>query len=89
MVVVHVYGLNMFSPSLPSSDSVLKIVIKHGQMVENLGFSAFLTTSSACLLQSTNEYKKDTETYEPRHEKTCSCHMRITKAQISLRICTV
>ena len=24
--------------------------------------------------------------YEPRHEKTCFCHMRITKAQISLRI---
>ena len=23
---------------------------------------------------------------EPRHEKTCLCHMRITKAQISLRI---
>ena len=23
---------------------------------------------------------------EPRHEKTCSCHMRTTKAQISLRI---
>ena len=25
-------------------------------------------------------------TYEPRHEKTCLCHMRTTKAQISLRI---
>ena len=25
-------------------------------------------------------------TYEPRHEKTCFCHMRTTKAQISLRI---
>ena len=24
--------------------------------------------------------------YEPRHEKTCLCHMRTTKAQISLRI---
>ena len=23
---------------------------------------------------------------EPRHEKTCSCHMRTTKGQISLRI---
>ena len=23
---------------------------------------------------------------EPRHEKTCLCHMRTTKAQISLRI---
>ena len=23
---------------------------------------------------------------EPRHEKTCLCHMRITKVQISLRI---
>ena len=28
-------------------------------------------------------------TYEPCHEKTCLCHMRTTKAQISLRICTV
>ena len=28
-------------------------------------------------------------TYEPHHEKTCLCHMRTTKAQISLRICTV
>ena len=27
--------------------------------------------------------------YEPRHEKTCLCHMRTTKAQISLRICAV
>ena len=26
---------------------------------------------------------------EPRHEKTCLCHMRTTKAQISLRIHTV
>ena len=26
---------------------------------------------------------------EPRHEKTCLCHMRTTKAQISLRICAV
>ena len=25
-------------------------------------------------------------TYEPRHEKTCLCHMQTTKAQISLRI---
>ena len=25
-------------------------------------------------------------TYEPRHEKTCLCHMRTTKVQISLRI---
>ena len=25
-------------------------------------------------------------TFEPRHEKTCLCHMRTTKAQISLRI---
>ena len=25
-------------------------------------------------------------TSEPRHEKTCFCHMRTTKAQISLRI---
>ena len=24
--------------------------------------------------------------FEPRHEKTCLCHMRTTKAQISLRI---
>ena len=24
--------------------------------------------------------------YEPCHEKTCFCHMRTTKAQISLRI---
>ena len=24
--------------------------------------------------------------YEPRHEKTCFCHIRTTKAQISLRI---
>ena len=24
--------------------------------------------------------------YEPLHEKTCLCHMRTTKAQISLRI---
>ena len=27
--------------------------------------------------------------YEPHHEKTCLCHMCITKAQISLRISTV
>ena len=27
--------------------------------------------------------------YEPRHEKTCLCHVRTTKAQISLRRCTV
>ena len=26
---------------------------------------------------------------EPRHEKTCLCHIRTTKAQISLRICAV
>ena len=26
---------------------------------------------------------------EPRHEKTCSCHMLTTKAQISLRIRSV
>ena len=26
------------------------------------------------------------ELFEPRHEKTCLCHMRTTKAQISLRI---
>ena len=26
------------------------------------------------------------DAYEPRHEKTCLCHMRTTKAQISLRI---
>ena len=26
---------------------------------------------------------------EPCHEKTCLCHMQTTKAQISLRICTV
>ena len=26
---------------------------------------------------------------EPPHEKTCLCHMRTTKAQISLRICSV
>ena len=25
-------------------------------------------------------------TYEPRHEKTCLCHMRTTKVQISVRI---
>ena len=29
------------------------------------------------------------EKYEPRHEKTCLCHMRTTKAQISLHIYTV
>ena len=28
-------------------------------------------------------------TLEPRREKTCFCHIRITKAQISLRICAV
>ena len=28
-------------------------------------------------------------THEPRHEKTCLCHMRTTKVQISLCICTV
>ena len=27
--------------------------------------------------------------YEPRHEKTCFCHMRTTKMQISLRFHTV
>ena len=27
--------------------------------------------------------------YEPRHKKTCLCHMRPTKVQISLRICAV
>ena len=26
---------------------------------------------------------KSTKTYKPRHEKTCLCHMRTTKAQIS------
>ena len=26
---------------------------------------------------------------EPHHEKTCLCHMRTTKAQISQRICAV
>ena len=26
---------------------------------------------------------------EPRHEKTCFCHMRTAKVQISLRICAV
>ena len=26
---------------------------------------------------------------EPHHEKTCLCHMRTIKAQVSLRICTV
>ena len=25
---------------------------------------------------------------EPHHEKTCLCHMRTTKTQISLRICS-
>ena len=25
--------------------------------------------------------------YEPCHDKTCFCHVRTTKAQISLRIC--
>ena len=27
--------------------------------------------------------------YERHREKTCFCHMRTTKAQISLRICAV
>ena len=27
--------------------------------------------------------------HEPRHEKTCFCHVRTTKLQISLRICAV
>ena len=27
--------------------------------------------------------------YEPCHEKTCLCHMRTTKMQISLYICAV
>ena len=27
--------------------------------------------------------------FEQRHEKTCLCHMRITKVQISLPICAV
>ena len=27
--------------------------------------------------------------YQPRHEKTCLCHMRTTKMQISLHICAV
>ena len=30
--------------------------------------------------------KVRSEANEPRHEKTCFCHMRTTKAQISLRI---
>ena len=31
----------------------------------------------------------DTLLYEPYHEKTCLCHMRTTKVQISLRISAV
>ena len=27
--------------------------------------------------------------FEPRHEKTCLCHMRTTMAQVSLHICAV
>ena len=34
----------------------------------------------------TVEEKKNLKTYEPRHDKTCFCHMRTTKAQISLRL---
>ena len=40
--------------------------------------------------QNTNKAAEDKlevdEPYESRHEKTCLCHMRTTKAQISLRI---
>ena len=30
--------------------------------------------------------RKNTQKYEPHHEKTCLCHLQTTKVQISLRI---
>ena len=40
--------------------------------------------SRLCYIESTMN-----SLYEPHHEKTFLCHMRTTKAQISLRICAV
>ena len=39
-----------------------------------------------CIIISTQQVLN---TFKPHHEKTCLCHMRTTKAQISLRICAV
>ena len=44
------------------------------------------------ILKDVSLYETDTSFFsliEPRHEKTCLCHMPTTKAQISLRICAV
>ena len=46
---------------------------------------AYLSENLGSLLYTTNRNIEQHNVFEPRHEKTCFCHMR-TKPQISLRI---
>ena len=46
-------------------------VLKHFKEIEKYSFSKILHSGTR---------------FEPRHEKTCFCHMRTTKAQISMHI---
>ena len=67
-----------------------------GEGMERVTLTSYLLHLLVTVLQYTemencnwNQFytpKSTKQSYEPRHEKTCFCHMRTTKAQISLRI---
>ena len=54
------------------------------------GCSSYLHISSNCKVllsfKTMDPFSTSNLSNEPRHEKICLCHMRTTKAQISLRI---
>ena len=56
-----------------------------GFLITNYAVTRLVTSFKTCLTRITISLNYR-HTHEPRHEKTCFCHMRTTKAQISLRI---
>ena len=63
----------------------------NGYFSENLPDDETVDISKSKSLHPTKIRKLDSRvrSYEPHHEKTCLCHMRTTKMQISLHIRTV
>ena len=76
---------NCHSASLPCPPYV------HGREIPCVICTKWETCSAFICIYTDGQYTKTLVQhvrylYEPRHEKTCFCHMRTTKTQISLRI---
>ena len=67
---------------------ITHLILGKAIITRNMFVITNMTYQMTAGVQKEDKVKSPSNAFEPRHEKTCFCHMRITKAHISSLITT-